>query len=243
MLAQSTFTTTHHMLSLATFSAVVVLMVIAGRSNDKLTRKVFAVIGFGIWLLSAVFYTLPANLEPDKSLPIQACDLLVLLAPLTLALPSRLMYSIVYFGGLALTTQGFISPTNDIGGPDNIKFWIFWLLHGFIVATAIYIVAVNRFRPNVKDLRNAVIFWLCYAVAMIALNYGTYAAGLNEGKGWYYGYLGPTLPDVVQGSILQHLGPWPIRPLVMMLFGLTVFVLLWLPWLALAKFGPQADPK
>lgn len=235
MLAQSTFTPMHHVLSLTTFGVVVVLMVFAGRANDKLTRRLAAVIGFGVWLFSAVFYTLPANLEPDKSLPIQACDLLVLLAPLTLALPSRLMRSVVYFGGLGLTTQAFLTPTSDIGGPDNIKFWIFWLLHGVILATAIYIVAVDRFRPSFKDLRNAVLFWFCYAVAMIALNYSTHLAGLNEGKGWYYGYLGPTLPEIVQGSILQHFGPWPIRPVVMMLFGLAVFTLLWLPWLVVEK--------
>ena len=243
MLAQSTFTTSHHALSLATFTVVVVLMVIAGRTNDKITRRVFAAVGLGVWLLSAVFYILPANLEPDKSLPIQACDLLVLFAPLTLALPSRLMRSVVYFGGFGLTSQAFLTPTSDIGGPDNIKFWIFWLLHGVILATAIYIVAVDRFRPDFKDLRNAVLFWSVYAVAMILLNYSTHLAGLNGGDGWYYGYLGPTLPDIVQGSVLKHFGPWPIRPLVMMLFGLIVFVLLWLPWLAVAKFGREVETK
>ena len=82
MLAQSTFTTTHHLLSLGTFALVVVAMILAGRHNDKRTRLIAAAVGFGVWLLSAVYYTLPANLEPDKSLPIQACDLLVLLAPL-----------------------------------------------------------------------------------------------------------------------------------------------------------------
>ena len=230
MLAQSTFTTAHHLLSLATFVAIVFIMVLAGRVNDPLTRRIGAAIGFSVWLLSAVFYTLPANLEPHMSLPIQACDLLVLLAPLTLARPSRLLQAVVYFGGFGLTTQAFVTPTSDIGGPDNIKFWIFWLLHGVILATAIYIVMVNHFRPTFKDLRNAVLFWFVYAVGMIALNYGTYAGGLNDGQGWYYGYLGPTLPVVVADSILKHLGPWPLRPLMMMLLALLIFVLLYLPW-------------
>lgn len=218
------------MASLAVFVVLVVAMVVSGRINDKVTRRVGAAIGFGVWLLSAVFYTLPVNLEPDKSLPIQACDILVLLAPITLARPSRFLYAVVYFGGIGLTTQGFVSPTSDIGAPDNIKFWIFWLLHGTIVATAIYIIAVDRFHPQLKDLRNAVLFWGGYAIAMIALNYGTFTAGLNEGQGWYYGYLGPTLPDIVAGSVLRHLGEWPVRPVMMMLLGLSIFVLLYLPW-------------
>lgn len=234
-LAQSEFTTTHHLLSLGVFAIVVIAMVIAGRANDRVTRRIGAAIGLGIWLLSAVYYMLPANLEPDKSLPIQACDLLVLLAPLTLLRPSRLLQAVVYFGGFALTTQGFVTPTSDIGGPDNIKFWIFWLLHGMIVATSIYIVAVDRFKPSLKDLRNAVLFWFGYALAMIALNYGTYAGGLNDGQGWYYGYLGPSLPDAVSGSVLRHLGEWPLRPVLMMLLALSIFVMLYLPWLLIPE--------
>lgn len=234
ILAQSDFTTTHHLLALGVFAAVTLTMVVVGRINDKVTRRVGAAIGFGVWLLSGVFYLLPANLEPDKSLPIQACDLLVLLAPLTLFRPSRFLHAAVYFGGFGLTTQGFITPTSDIGGPDNIKFWIFWLLHGVILATAIYIVAVDRFKPTLIDFRNAVLFWTSYALAMVALNYATFAGGLNDGQGWYYGYLGPTLPDVVADSILRHLGDWPLRPVLMMLLGLLIFVLLYLPWPAIA---------
>ncbi|MGB0766583.1 MAG: TIGR02206 family membrane protein, partial [Phycisphaeraceae bacterium] len=203
--------------------------------DRMLTRRVAAVFGFGVWLLSAIYYTLPANLEPHMSLPIQTCDLLVLLAPLTLWRPSRLLRSVVYFGGFALTTQAFVTPTSDVGGPDHIKFWIFWLLHGVILATAIYLVAVDRFRPTIRDLRNAVAFWFVYAAAMIALNYATYLGDFNDGNGWYYGYLGPTLPEVVQGSVLRHLGDWPLRPLLMMLLALSIFVLCYLPWLLIPR--------
>lgn len=243
MLAQSTFTTTHHLLSLSTFTVVVVAMVLAGRRRDQLTRRIGAAIGFGVWLFSAVYYTLPANIEPDKSLPIQACDLLVLIAPLTLFRPSRFLQSVVYFGGFGLTTQAFLTPTSDIGGPDTIKFWIFWLLHDVIIATAIYVVAVDRFKPSLKDLRNAVLFWFVYAVAMISLNYGAHLGGLNDGQGWYYGYLGPELPGIVAGSVLKYLGEWPLRPLLMMLSGLVVFGLLYLPWPVIAWMKASAKKQ
>jgi len=233
--AQSTFTPTHHAWSLAVFALFVAGLVVAGRHNDRLTRRLFAAVGLGVWLLSGVYYVLPANIELDKSLPIQACDVLVLLAPIVLAMPSRLMRAVVYFGGFGLTTQAFVTPTSDIGAPDNIKFWIFWLLHGTILATALYIVLVDRFRPTFRDLCTAVAFWFVYGVAMIALNYSTYLAGLNNGDGWYYGYLGPSLPDIVAGSVLKYLGPWPLRPFMVMLLALTLYVLLWLPWLLVPK--------
>lgn len=244
MLAETTqstsaLTTTQHVCALIVFGVIVSLMVVMGRRHDRATRRTAAVIGMGIWLFSGIYYVMPAHLEPDKSLPIQACDLLALLAPLVLALPSRLVRTLVYFGGFGLTTQAFVTPTSDIGGPDNIKFWIFWTLHGSILATSIYIIAVDRYRPTLKDLSVAVLGWGGYALAMIALNYGTYRAGLNNGDGWYYGYLGPSLPDVVQGSVLKYLGPWPVRPVMMMLFGLVVFVLCWLPWAVAGRIASR----
>lgn len=235
--AYSVFTPTHHAWSLVVFVVVVVGLVLAGRRWDVPTRRTIAAVGFGVWLLSGVYYVLPANLEPDKSLPIQACDLLALIAPLTLMLPSRLLRSVTYFGAFGLTAQAFATPVSGIGGPDSIKFWIFWLLHGVIVGTAIYLVAVDRFRPSFSDLRRAVIFWGVYAIAMIALNFGTYVGDLNHGDGWYYGYLGPSIPQEASGTILSKLGPWPLRPLMMMLVALTIFVLLWLPWAAAQWIG------
>ena len=237
----SAFTPTHHVLALAVFAVAVAVMVVAGRRHDRVTRRVIAVLGLGIWLFSGIYYVLPAHLEPDKSLPIQACDLLALLAPLVLLWPGRLLRTLVYFGGFGLTTQAFVTPTSDIGGPDNIKFWIFWLLHGSILATTIYIVAVDRYRPTFKDLRNAVGWWGGYALAMIALNYGTALAGLNGGDGWYYGYLGPSLPQIVQGSVLKYLGPWPIRPVMMMLLALFVYVLCWLPWAVVGRLQRRSN--
>lgn len=233
--AQSTFTTTHHVAALVGFAVCTAALVLAGRKHDQATRRVFAALSLGAWLLSSIYYVLPANLDPEKSLPIQACDLLGLFAAITLALPSRFMRSVMYFGGFGLTTQAFATPTSDIGAPDNIKFWIFWLLHGVILGTAIYVVAVDKFRPAFRDFVNASVFWLGYALAMIGLNYATFAAGLNEGKGWYYGYLGPHLPEIVQGSVLRFLGDWPVRPVMMILLVLVIFILISLPWVFVPK--------
>lgn len=245
MLAESTFTTTHHIGTLVGFALCTAALVAAGLKNDRVTRYVFATLSMGAWLLSSIFYVLPANIEPDKSLPIQACDLLALFAAITLVLPSRFMKAVMYFGGFGMTTQAFATPTSDIGAPDNIKFWIFWLLHGVILACAIYIVVVNKYRPAIKDFVTASVFWFIYALLMVALNYGTYAAGFNDGQGWYYGYLGPTLPEIVQGSILRHLGDWPVRPMLMMLIILAMFVLVYLPWVLIPKrkeeSGDQSD--
>lgn len=235
MLAESTFTTTDHLAALLGFAVCTAAFIVSGKRRPEVTRWVFAGICLAAWLLSSVFYLLPANLEPHMSLPIQACDLLALFAVITLALPSRMMRSVMYFGGFGMTTQAFATPTSDIGGPDNIKFWIFWSLHGVIVATAIYIVVVDKFRPTLKDFIRASLFWLTYAFVMIGVNYTAFALEANDGKGWYYGYLGPHVPDIVAGSVIQFLGEWPVRPMRMILVILTIFVLIYLPWVFVPK--------
>lgn len=244
MLATSTanaaLTPAQHAWTLLVFAFLTGVLLLCGRRRDRPTRYVLAAVSFGAWLFSGVFYLLPDHLELNKSLPIQACDLLVLFAGVTLVLPSRLMRSVMYFGGFGMTLQAFATPTSDIGGPSNIKFWIFWLLHGAIVATAVYVVAIDRFRPQLRDLVSATLFWLVYALAMVGLNYGAYAAGWNDGQGWYYGYLGPTLPEIVSQTILGRLGDWPLRPIVMMLMMAGVFVLLYLPWLAVKPRGESS---
>ena len=239
MLAKSLMTPTEHLMALVGFAVVVFVLIVAGRRNDAVTRRVFGTVAAAAWLTSSVFYVLPENLEPHMSLPIQACDLLALFAVIALWLPSRLMRAVMYFGGFGLTTQAFLTPVPEIGGPDNIRYWIFWSVHGVIVATSIYVLVVERFRPAFRDLCYAVAFWAVYAVAMIGLDYGTYAGGLNDGEGWYYGYLGPTLPKAVQGSVLKYLGDWPLRPLLMMALALAIFVMLWLPWWVVAKLREQ----
>ncbi|MEM9345972.1 MAG: TIGR02206 family membrane protein [Planctomycetota bacterium] len=225
MLAKSTFTSTHHLIVIITFATIVITAVLLGRRWPTATR--WGVMGFGLgcWVLSLFYFASFDRLDLAQSLPIQACDILALVAPLSVVLGSRLIKSVTYFGGFGLTTQAFFTPVLQTG-PDTLRFWVFWALHFGIVLASIYLIAAQQFRPTWRDWRNAVLFWLVYALTMVFINYQ---------NGWYYGYLGPEVPPSAQDTILQHLGPWPVRPVLMMLLALTIFTLLWLPWPALQR--------
>lgn len=224
------FTRAHHLLVVLGFAVMLVTMVVAGRRSPGPTRVAVAVYGAACWLLSAFYFASYDRVDLAQSLPIQACDLLAFFAPLSVVLRARWLKAVVYFGGFGLTTQAFFTPVIQTG-PDTLRFWVFWALHSEIVLTAVYLVAVDRFRPGWRDLLSASIFWTAYALTMIAINIKT---------GWYYGYLGPEIPPSAEDSILRFLGPWPVRPMVMMLMGATLFVLLWLPWLFVSKRGASA---
>lgn len=226
----SVFTPAQHLAMLMVTVGVMVATITLGRLGERAERWVrwaLAVVGVLIYIGSGLYFVLsPAEMDEagrikmNESLPIQACDVLALLAPLSLVLHSRLLRAVVYFGAFGLTTQAFLTPVIDTG-PETQKFWAFWLLHMSIVVCAVFDLAVGRYRPGFGDWWRAVAFWAVYAVSMILLNLST---------GWFYGYLSREIPPNAANSVLKHLGPWPYRPMVMMGIVLALFTLLWLPW-------------
>lgn len=237
LLAQTTsvFTSTHHLVVLCVLVLTVFVFVIYGKRGErqqKTTAQILGVAGIGIWVMSGVYYSIPPQLKPEESLPIQACDLLALITAITMLRPTRLLRAVTYFGAFGLTLQAFITPVIDTG-PDTFKFYVFWLLHASIVFCALFDLIVRGFRPNAKDLGLAVGFWAVYGAIMIILNWST---------GWYYGYLGPTIPKNAEGTILKYLGPWPVRPVSIFALAGFLFTLLWLPWWGFARRRQKAGP-
>ena len=124
----------------------------------------------------------------------------------------------MYFWGLALGSQAVITP-DLVGGPASLAFWWFWLYHLFVVGAGVYVVAVHGFRPTWKDLRFAIAMGVLYVAAMFTIDA---IFGVN------YGYVGNVTPS--RPTLLDVLGPWPLRVVFMALLGAGAMTLLWLPW-------------
>jgi uncharacterized membrane protein YwaF len=54
-----------------------------------------------------------------------------------------------------------------------------------------------------------------------------------------YGYLGRPMPS--RPSLLDFLGPWPLRVVFMVLLASIAMTLLWLPWLFVKRLRAAAD--
>ncbi|XAL99572.1 TIGR02206 family membrane protein [Phycisphaeraceae bacterium D3-23] len=229
--SESVFTSAAHVAMLFLTAWVIFSAVALGRvAHEGRVRKGLAVVGVLIWIGSGLFFSMwptemndSGGMKLEESLPIQACDLLALFAPLSLVVSSKWLRAIVYFGAIGLTTQAFLTPVIETG-PGTMRFWVFWAVHISIVLCALFELMVGGYRPDVIALMRAIGFWLVYALAMIALDAKT---------GWYYGYLGPEIPETAEDSILQYLGDWPVRPAAMMGVVVVIFVLIWLPWAVL----------
>jgi hypothetical integral membrane protein (TIGR02206 family) len=213
-----------HLAAVAGVAAAISLFIGAGyrwRGRARARRleigvaAAIVVLRAGVW----AWNLMPARLSLAQSLPIQICDLAALCCAAALVGRSRWPAAIAYFWGLALSVQGLLQP--DLReGPAALSFWIFWLHHALIVGAALYVVTVRGFRPDRRGLVLAIVAGAAYVAVVFCIDL---VLGAN------YGYLGRGAPS--QPTLLDLLGPWPWRVLVIMSLGAVVMVLLYLPWI------------
>jgi hypothetical integral membrane protein (TIGR02206 family) len=174
------------------------------------------VIGVNVW--SLVYWFLPANFSLKNGMPLQLCDLACLLTPLAFLTSWRWPRVMVYFWGLGLSSQAFITPTLR-DGPGDMMYWLFWLVHLAIVGSCVYDMIVRAFRPTLRDLLFAVAVSLVYLTLVITIN-----TALDAN----YGYVGKSSPE--NSTLIDHLGPWPLRIVFMASLGIAWLCVLWAIW-------------
>ncbi len=190
------------------------------RGEAKELRLRWAWIAFTVgWQAFAVVYwLLPANFRLGQSLPLHLCDLAAWVAPLALWLQTRWLRSLLYFWGIGLSTQAFFTPVLEQGHGD-IRYWLFFIGHTQIVGSAVYDAAVLGFRPRLRDWGTASLLTFAWMAAIMPLNI---ALDLN------YGYIGDQRTE--KPTLIDSLGPWPLRILWLVLLGQLAFFLIYIPW-------------
>ena len=215
-----------HVASLLGCVALVVLFGMLGkranaRGDTEKLRRMRRFAGYGglvAWLANVVYWCLTTRFSWGYSLPLHFCNLANLIGAVAVLGPWRFWKSILYFWTLTLCIWAFLTPLIG-GGYATLEFWVFWGYHLFIPLTVVEVLVVQRFRPNLADLRNAWILTFCYGVLLVIL---------DNIYGWNYGFVGPSTPDAP--TPLDVLGPYPWRLLWMSLLASGLYLLAWLPW-------------
>lgn len=104
-------------------------------------------------------------------------------------------------------------------GPALYPFWFFWAYHAMAIGVPLYDVFGRGFRPTWRDYGLACAATAAYVAIVLPIDLAT---------GWNYGFLGPSKPEVT--SIVELLGPWPARLLLIFAIAAGAMALAQLPW-------------
>jgi hypothetical integral membrane protein (TIGR02206 family) len=152
-------------------------------------------------------------------LPLHVCSLLVWTGALMLITKNYTIYEFTYFLGIGGALQALLTPDLGIYGFPHYRFFQTFLSHGLIVTSAIYMTAVEGYRPTWKSFLR---------VAVLANLYMMVVFGVNSLIGSNYMFINH---KPATASLLDALPAWPWYILWMEAIGLVTFLLLYLPFI------------
>jgi hypothetical integral membrane protein (TIGR02206 family) len=211
-----------HFITLAVGFVIIGMLIAFAKRSEKNQRISTAVLAF-CNLVSYPFALFAWRDYPhslDNNLPLHLCDLAAIVAGFALVTRKPVLLTLTYFWGLAATTQALITPALEIGAPE-LPFIHFFFQHFAIVATALYIPLVLKWKPMQPWWKSPLI------VLGISICYQGVALLINSFLKTNFAFASH-VPE--NPSLIDHLGPWPIYLFSMQGLALVFFLLLALPF-------------
>jgi hypothetical integral membrane protein (TIGR02206 family) len=229
------FTTFHFVVAALCIAAMIAACLIGrsirGTPAERRFRTAWIVSIILFQLAAFVWWFWPTRFVAAEDLPLHLCRIVVWIAAVALATSRPLPRALLYFWGLGLCFQGFVTPLR-LDGLQHPYFWIFWVGHLQIVGSAVYDVVVLGYRPTMRDFGLTFIASLAFMATVIPL---------NVAFGWDYAYLG-------QGpyrtrNVIDMLPAWPWRPFWLFVIGQLMMFILLAVWQfpALRRAKPEAE--
>lgn len=217
-----------HVVTVAVLLGAMAAAIVLGRrwrgtTRERVLRHAWIGATFVWQTISVVWYLWPTNFDIVESLPLHMCDLAAWVAPFALLTQKRLLRALLFFWGIGLSTQAFFTPVVD-GGIDTFTFWLFWVGHTQIVGSAVYDLGVLGYRPTWRDYLSVTAVNLAALAVILPFDLWT---GTNY---WYVGNMRPEHP-----TLIDRLGPWPLRVVWMFLIAQAVLAVMWLAFAAAGR--------
>jgi len=164
------------------------------------------------------------------TLPFHVCSILVFLSAAMLISKNYSLYEICYFLGLGAATQAILTPDLGIFTFPHFRFFQTFVSHGSIVLAALYMTAVEGYRPHWKSLLRVIAILSIYTI---------FVGGINALLGSNYMFIAhkPETP-----SLIDLLAPWPFYIVELIGIALFVFIILYLPF-AIRDWTRKDSPK
>lgn len=152
-------------------------------------------------------------------LPLEICNLMVILSVWVLLTKDQTGYEFIYLLGIPAASQVLITPALGPYGFPHILFIQIFISHGGILIAALYLTLVEGMQPRSWHSVIRVAGWTTLYAVLIFF--------VNQIIGSNYLFLAHKPPAV---TILDYLGPWPWYILVMEMIGIVLVILMYLPF-------------
>ncbi len=215
--------TPEHFITLGIGVVVIMGLIFFARRGEFQQRVATAILCY-LNLVSFPFALLAwrgHDLALDNVVPLHLCDVAAVVAGFALLTGKEILRTLTYFWGIAATTQALLTPAITIGPPE-MPFIHFFVQHFAIVAAAIYIPVVQKWRPEGPWWRAPLV------VFGISILYQGFALCVNGMLGTNFAFASRK-PD--NPSLIDHLGPWPVYLFAMQGLALVFFMVIALPFL------------
>ena len=212
-----------HLWTLALIAIVGSIIVIAVRlaRNPAVARSVAFLLAALLVINAAVTYGMrlaTGRFDVSTWLPMHLCDWAAVTVVLALCFRWQWAYELAYFWSLGGTVQALLTPDIVVDFP-TIWFLVFFLGHGGVIVSVIFLTLALGMRPWPRSLVRALLWSNVY---LLCAGLVDYLFDVN------YGYL---CEKPQRGSLLDYLGPWPIYIGGLEIVAAFTFFVLYLPFL------------
>ena len=188
-----------------------------GRHADRLARiglTGFLMLGWIGWFGLAIWRH---ELGLGNGLPMNLCDWAEIALIVALLTRGQFAYELGYFWGLGGTLQGVLTPPLYYDFPDP-QFIFFFIQHGGVVASLLYLTLGARMRPTPRSLPRVIAASFAYLGAAALVDW---TLGVN------YGFL---RAKPLGQNLLTLMSPWPWYIPELVVVGMGLVLLYYLPF-------------
>jgi hypothetical integral membrane protein (TIGR02206 family) len=225
---------TDHLVAIAlTFVVPGIFAAIVRRSRpdlDKVFRWIFVAVLIATWTAWYLLFISRGWLGLGNALPMNLCDWATIAVLWALIGPNRKAYELAYFWAWAGTTQGLFTPDVTYRFPEA-QFVVFLLGHGAIIASVVYLTFGTGLRQVPASIPRVIAWTFAYGAAaslidwMLGVNYGFFRAKP--------GHL----------TFLSYFSDWPYYIPEMLLLGVVLVFVLYLPFYAVDRLSSAGGTR
>ena len=200
-------------------------------TSEKITRGILWSIG-GVMVANELvdqafhLFTLRPQEYLEDYLPLHLCDISVILVIVLMFTRKHAVYEIVFFWGLAGTSNSLITPDLESGFP-SVNFIVYFISHSGIVVSILLATWGLKMRPSFRSVIRAFVIANLYAIPLIGVN-------LLVGSNYMF------LCEPPVGTTPFFFLPWPWYLLFLELLGFLLFLLLYSPFWLRDRFRTPA---